>query len=268
VSHVYIRDILANQTSLVSRDNSVAPVPGNASSSTPSISGDGKFVAFVSSSTNLVAEVVAGTVSHIYVRDILANQTSLVSRDNSVTPVPGNASSSTPSISTPIIGDRPVVAFVSLSTNLVVGVTDGTHVYVRNIQTNQTRLVSQDNSYVAAVPGVPVPGNGPSSTPAISEDGRFVAFTSQAMNLLLPTTVQTVTAGQVYVRDTDIQANQTRLVSQDNIGVSVPFPGNGLSSTPSISADGQFVAFVSSAPNLVTSPAPAAAFDVYVRAVP
>jgi Tol biopolymer transport system component len=236
----------------VSQDNSGGQVAGNAPSSTPSISADGQVVAFVSSSTNLVAGVVAGT--HVYVRNTQTNQTSLVSQGNSGGLIPGDGLSSTPSIS----GDGQVVAFVSSSTNLVVGVVAGTHVYVRNILTNQTSLVSRDNSVAL------VPGDAPSSTPSISRNGQFVAFTSQAMNLLLPTTVQTVTAGQAYIRDT--QTNQTSLVSQDNNGGLVA--GNGLSSTPSISADGQFVAFVSSATNLVTSPAPAAAFDVYVRAIP
>ena len=192
--------------------------------------------------------MVAGQV---YVRDTQTNQTSLVSRDNTGVVVPGNAPSSTPTIS----ADGRFVAFVSSSTNLVSGVTAGTHVYIRDTQTNQTSLVSRDNS------GGLVPGNAPSSTPAISEDGRFVAFVSQATNLLGPA-VPAVVAGQVYVRDT--QTNQTSLVSRDNTGVVVP--GNAPSSTPTISADGQFVAFSSQSTNIATGAS--ASLDIYVRALP
>ncbi|NOT21784.1 MAG: hypothetical protein HOP22_03535 [Nitrospiraceae bacterium] len=89
-----------------------------------------------------------------------------------------------------------------------------------------------------------------------------MALVSQATNLLAP--AASVVAGQAYVRDT--QTNQTSLVSQDNSGGSVP--GNAASSTPSISGDGRFVAFVSSATNLVTVPPASAVLDVYIRAIP
>jgi hypothetical protein len=251
-THVYIRDTQTSQTSLVSRDNSGGLVSGNGPSSVPSISDDGRFVAFVSQATKLLGQDVPAVVAgQVYVRDTQTNQTSLVSRDNTGVVVPGNAPSSTPTIS----ADGRLVAFVSSSTNWVTGVTAGTHVYIRDTQTNQTSLVSRDNS------GGLVPGNAPSSTPAISEDGRFVAFVSQATNLLGPA-VPAVVAGQVYVRDT--QTNQTSLVSRDNTGVVVP--GNAPSSTPTISADGQFVAFSSQSTNIATGAS--ASLDIYVRALP
>ncbi len=252
-SHVYVHDRQTGQPSLVSRDNSSsAVIQGNGLSNTPSISDDGRFVAFVSQATNLLGPAVPAVVAgQVYVRDTQTNQTSLVSRDNTGVVVPGNAPSSTPTIS----ADGRFVAFVSSSTNLVSGVTAGTHVYIRDTQTSQTSLVSRDNS------GGLVPGNAPSSTPSISEDGRFVAFVSQATNLLGPA-VPAVVAGQVYVRDT--QTNQTSLVSRDNTGVVVP--GNAPSSTPTISADGQFVAFSSQSTNIATGAS--ASFDIYVRAMP
>ena len=254
-NQVYVHDRNSGQPTLVSRDNGSSSInQGNGSSSAPSISADGRFVAFVSQATNLLAPAVPAVVAgQTYVRDLQTGQTSLVSQDNSGGPVAGNAPSSAPAIS----GDGRFVAFVSSSTNLVAGVTSGTHVYIRDTQTNQTSLVSQDNS------GGPVAGNAPSSAPAISSDGRFVAFVSQATNLLAPGTAS-VLAPQIYLRDT--VGNITTLASQDNAGNPATAGSNNLS--PVVTTNRAFVAFVSSAPNLVTVPPAAAALDVYVRALP
>ena len=114
----------------------------------------------------------------------------------------------------------------------------GQQIYVRDRQTGLTSLVSVDNN------AVPNPGTGVSSAPSISADGRYVAFVSLATNLLAPGPA--VPAGQqIYVRDR--QTGLTSLVSVDNNAV--PNPGTGVSSTPSMSADGRYVAFVSLATN-------------------
>jgi len=104
---------------------------------------------------------------------------------------------------------------------------------VHDRQTSLPSLVSRDNLGSA--------GNGASSQPAISADGRFVAFTSAATNLA-PTPGGSGT--QIFLRDT--QTNQTILISRDTLGNA----GDGPSSHPTISADGQFVAFTSVATNL------------------
>jgi len=102
-------------------------------------------------------------------------------------------------------------------------------------------------------------GNGASSEATISANGQFVAFTS------LATTLAAIPGGsgsQIFIRDT--LGNQTGLVSEDN---SAPASaGNGASSAPSTTGDGEFVAFVSLASNLV--PGANAASQVYVRAIP
>src|SRR4029077_4694870 len=104
------------------------------------------------------------------------------------------------------------------------------------------------------------PGTGVSSAPSISADGRYVAFVSLATDLLAPGPA--VPAGQqIYVRDR--QTGLTSLVSVDNNGV--PNPGNGVSSVPSISADGRFVAFVSQATNLLAPGAALAGQQIYIR---
>ena len=99
------------------------------------------------------------------------------------------------------------------------------------------RLFHKDNS------ATPVPGNGVSATPAISSDGRFIAFASLSTNLGAAGGNQ-----QIYIHDRLTGANgTTSLISKDSSATA----GNGNSSTPSISGDGRFVAFMSLASNLV-----------------
>ncbi len=252
---IYVRDRQTGLTSLVSVDNNVASNPGTGVSSAPSISGDGRFVAFVSLATDLLAPGPAVPVGQqIYVRDRQTGLTSLVSVDNNVAPSPGTAPSSAPSIS----GDGRFVAFVSLATDLLApgpAVPVGQQIYVRDRQTGLTSLVSVDNNVA------PSPGTAPSSAPSISGDGRFVAFVSLATDLLAPGPA--VPAGQqIYVRDR--QTGLTSLVSVDNNVASNP--GTGISSAPSISGDGRFVAFVSLATNLLApDPVVLAGQQIYIR---
>ena len=256
---IYVRDRQTGLTSLVSVDNNVTTNPGNGVSSAPTMSADGRFVAFVSLATNLLAPgpaVPAG--QQIYVRDRQTGLTSLVSVDNNVAPNPGTGLSSAPSIS----ADGRFVAFVSVATDLLApgaAVPAGQQIYVRDRQTGLTSLVSVDNT------GLSTPGNGDSSAPSISADGRFVAFVSLATTLLAPGPA--VPAGQqIYVRDR--QLGQSSLASQDNTNTNVAGTGGGgVSDTPSTNSNGGFVAFFSQATNLVTAP-PAAPSDIYVRAMP
>ena len=175
-------------------------------------------------------------------------RTDLVSIDNSNPPVPGGpggAVSGSPSIS----NNGRFVAFASTANNLIPGV-GGSQIYVHDWQTNQTFLVSQD--------AVGNAGNGASSQPTISADGRFVAFTSVSSNL---TGDPDPGPSQIFLRD--IQSNTTTLVSQAT-GVAVAV-GNGASSQPTISADGGFVAFSSVSTNLG---AVGGNQQIYVRALP
>ena len=252
-TQVYLRDTQTGQTSLASRNNNASVVEGDAGSTQPSISADGSTVTFVSQATNLLAPTVPSvTAGQVYMRNLNTGVTSVVSRDSTGGLVVGNAASSAPSIS----GDGRYVTFVSTASNLVTSVS-GTQVYLRDTQTGQTSLVSKDNDTL------PNPGGGVSSTPAISTDGQYVTFVSLSTNLLAPGT-PSVNGPQVYLRDTT--GNLTSLVSQDSGGNPSTAGSNNL--TPSITTNGTFVAFVSSATNLVTAPPAAAALDIYVRALP
>ena len=210
---------------------SVAPdgTPGNGDSGNPAISADGRYIAFGSSASNLVA---GDTNAHadIFVRDLVTNQTTRVSVAFDGTQANGD-SWDTPAIS----ADGRYVAFRSNANNLVAGGTNGDpHVFVRDLVTNQTTLVSVASGGAQE--------NGASRSPAISADGRYVAFMSDASNL-----VSGDVHGGVFMRD--IATNQTTLVSVASDGAQ----GNGASEGPAISADGRYVAFWSDASNLVAS---------------
>lgn len=166
--HVYVRDLWDDTTFRVSIG---AQGPGNANSARPSMSADGTRVAFYSYANNL-AEGDDNHFRDIYVRDISRDYTARVSlASNGDEP---NGPSDTPSLS----GDGKRVAFTSSATNLAGeggdrnGVDD---VFVHDRDERWTRLVSS---------GVDGQGDGPSSMPALSGDGRRVTFESGATNLL------------------------------------------------------------------------------------
>jgi Tol biopolymer transport system component len=246
-NQVYVHDRNTGQPSLVSKSSlGIAGIGGL--SNAASISADGRFITFVSTATNLVPGVNG---QQIYLHDTqpLPNGvTTLVSKDGSGNPASAGSSNTSPTIS----ADGRFVAFVSNATNLVGNF--GQQIYLHDTQplpNGVTTLVSKDGS------GNPASAGSSNASPTINADGRFVAFASNATNL-----VATVTGQQVYRHDTQTGANgQNAVVSLD----SSDLPGTGGNSiAPSITANGSFVAFSSSAPLIP----PAAATDVYVRATP
>jgi Tol biopolymer transport system component len=242
---VYLRDRQTGLTTVVSK--STLGIVGNGVSSAPAISADGRYIAFVSLATNLVTGV---TGQQIYLHDRQTGQTTLVSKDNSPTPIQGDGASNRPSISS----DGRYIAFASAATNFASGVGGNQEIYIHDRLTGAngtTSLISKDSSAT--------PGNGNSSTPSISGDGRFVAFTSLATNL-----VPGVTGQQIYLHDRFAGANGSNvLISHDNSGT--PVQGNGNSSAPSISSNGQFVAFTSLATNLLAPASAVSGPQIYIH---
>src|SRR5262249_58754944 len=108
------------------------------------------------------------------------------------------------------------------------------HVFVHDRVTQQTRL--------ASVASDGTPGNSYSFQPALSADGRYVAFYSFATNL---STDGNGPAADIFVHD--LVTGETRQVSVATDGT----PANDSSSNPGLSADGRYVTFTSSATNLV-----------------
>ena len=152
----------------------------------------------------------------------------------------GGAQSNEDSYNRPgsISADGSYVAFASFASNLVSGDTNDTSdIFVRDRLTGQTTRVSVDSSGMQ--------GNGWSYDPSISADGRYVAFNSEATNLVAGDTND---RRDVFVYDR--VTGQTTRVSVSSGGTQ----GNGDygSYLPSISADGRYVAFDSDANNLVS----------------
>jgi HYR domain len=194
----------------------------------PAISGNGRFVAFVSSASDLVPGD-SNRFADVFVHDRDTGATSRVSVDSA--DVQANSSSTGPAIS----ADGRFVAFGSTASNLVADDTNGANdIFVHDRQTGDTTRVTVNSAGVQA--------NSSSVGPAISADGRFVAFGSTASNLVADDTNGTT---DVFVRDR--QAGETKRLSVDSAGLEA----NSLSLHYAISADGRFVAFGSTASNLV-----------------
>src|SRR5215813_8861590 len=153
-----------------------------------------------------------------------------------------------PSSAAAISADGRFVAFESNATNLVPGDTNGlTDIFVNDHGAGGTIRASVDSLGRQA--------NGPSFNPAISADGRFVAFESDATNL-----VAGDTNGKRDVFVHDVTAGTTVRVSVDSLGRQ----SNGPSFNPAITGDGRFVAFESDATNL--APGDTNRFrDIFVR---
>jgi Tol biopolymer transport system component len=242
VTNIFVRDLTAGTTTLVSRMTGATGAGGNGNSFDPSISGDGRVVAFMSLANNLSSEDDDGVgFAHVFVRDLQAGTTTLVSRESGPAGAVTTAESRSPTIS----ADGRLVAFASRSTNLSAEDSDNAQdVFVRDLQTATTTLASR------AVGAGGATGDGDSSTPVISADGRAVVFVSVAANL----SDADGAAADVFVRD--LQASTTTLVSRASGVTGAGADGAGSPERPpAISSDGRFVAFNSNADNLSASDA-------------
>ena len=238
---------------------------GSTSTDSPSVSANGRVVAFYAGSFYLPPSISG---FQIFARDTCFGAASctpttvLVSADNSGTA--GNGFSNHPSVS----GDGRFVAFESNSKNLVPTTsTIPQQIFLRDTCigapagcTPAIALISANSSGA--------PGNGYSQNPSVNGDGRFVAFYSQSSDILPGNTA----AGRpdVFLRDTcGGSGGPLAGCTPSTIRVSVALDGtqaNGGSTTglpgSSISATGRFIAFGSGATNLLTTPSTAG--QVYV----
>lgn len=208
-TNVFVRDLQSGSTTYISRATGGAEANGD--SSDPSISADGRFVAFASRAENLSTEDMNScpdwwwgettACSNIFVRDLLTGTTTYVSRPADGTAA--NGGSYTPSIS----GDGTRVVFTSVADNL--SAQDGNECYtsegspypcanflVRDLQAGSTTYL--DVGSIAY--GVELP-----CAPSISADGRFVAFESDAFNL----SDDDVDTADTHTRSVYVRANGT-----------------------------------------------------------
>ena len=297
-SDVFVRDVQASTTTRVSV--AAASTQGDSASFEPSISGDGRLVAFASNAANLVTGDTNGAGADVFVRDLQADATTIV--DLSSAGVQSNAAGGSPSIS----GDGRVVAFRSNGSNLTAGDTNALDdVFVRDRQTNvtdagerlefrrpgiriQQRAVDQprrslrqlhvlgagsrgqrherrggcvpprsDDAHDASDQpcGVGAQPDNSSLRPAISGDGLVVGFTTFTTNLARDGNG----SFDVFVRLPG--SSSTDLVSRFRSA-----QGDSTATEPAMSGDGRYVAFSSFSSNLVPGDSSGVA-HVYVRDV-
>jgi tricorn protease-like protein len=225
---IFVRDRQTGETTRVSV--ATDGTPANWDCYNPSISADGRYVAFESVANNLVPDGSGILYNNIYVRDRQSGQTSRVSVSVSGGQAIGSSNNAF------ISADGRFVVFESWATNLVTDDTnDANDIFVRDRQMGQTTRVSVSSTGAQA--------NGYSWTPVISADGRYVAFRSEATNLV---SGDTNDRQDIFVRDR--QTGQTTRVSLAVNGAQA----NRDSLNPAISGSGRYVAFNTEATNLVS----------------
>ncbi|MBK8816693.1 MAG: PD40 domain-containing protein [Methylococcaceae bacterium] len=243
---VFVRDLLTRTTEVVSVNTSGKL--GNDFSDTPSLSGNGRFIAFRSLASNFATGDTSKSYD-IFVHDRQSKITRLVSKGYNG--AKANGHSSYPQIS----ADGRYVAFQSSASNLIANDTNRIDdVFVHDLKTKRTFRVSVNTNGKQAIGRNSIIDPQKSGFPHISSDGRYIAFESDAQGLV---DEDTNNLSDVFVHDQ--LTRKTIRVSVSSKGEqTVPFclglhchltGGNNYGS--SISADGQFVAFYSDANNLV-----------------
>ena len=247
-SDVFLRDLVAGTTTLIS----VGATGSGTTMAAPQITPDGRYVAFFSTATGLVANGNPSANGEIYVRDRLGGTTRWAST-NAAAMVQAAFGAAAPTV---IVSYRPrlsddarYVAFMSGATN----VTKGAVVLLYDRLANTTTLVTTNAlaSLAAGTSYPPAYGTtenrfGPEMTP----DGRFIAYASRE-----PAAGGTNASVHVW----DSLARSDWAVSTNANGV----PTNTISYTPALSGNGGFVAFLSNATNLVANPV-SPAFHLYL----
>jgi Tol biopolymer transport system component len=212
-------------------------VPGNGWSQDAKFARGDEVIAFASNANNLVPGDTGGT--DIFVRDRAANTIVRVSVRADGTQAPGTH------WHPDITPDARFIVWSSDATSLAQPATVGRHIFLRDRDANGNGIFDEPGHVTVeliSVSGDGTPGNGPSSMPVISGDGRFIAFQSDATNLA---NGDGNGAMDIFVRDR--LSGKTTLVSRGLGDQS----GAGLSNVPNISRDGAYIIFQSNAPDLV-----------------
>ena len=214
---------------VIKRISTTLTEESNANSYYPTLSADGRYVSFNSFASNLVSGISGG---QIYLYDRIDDTIELISMSDSS--IPGDDTSDFSSISS----DGQYVAFSSFASNLTAGDNNNRRdIFIRD------RLTGSERTEVVSVSDTSELGNDTSNYPAISNDGQYVAFESVADNLVIN---DTNTVSDIFVHDR--LAKTTKRVS---ISSTIGEQANRDSYKASISQDGQYIAFESSATNLI-----------------
>ncbi len=244
---IYLWDAQTGTNTLVSPDQNTG-LPANGICDSPVVSTNGRYVAFLSSATDLTANPLVGNY-HLYLRDVQAGTTTLVDVDTNGMGA-GVSAVTVPSMT----DDGSIVAFDAPDGNIVANDRNhDTDIFVRNLTAQTTEMVSDhDPSLPSQTSSGGVAGFAAGS---LSADGRYLAFFSDADNLIPG---DTNGYRDVFVRDQI--TGTTTPVSLNTNGVT----GDGISTDPAISGDGRYVAYTSSADDLVANDNNDAQ-DVFVR---
>ncbi|HEY5914820.1 MAG TPA: hypothetical protein VJA21_29875 [Verrucomicrobiae bacterium] len=239
-----------NLQMLTTIDPTQVPAGAGGDSCTPLLTPDGRFVVFASTARNLLLNSAGAPLPQrfpasldIYLRDRLYQTNALVSLNTA-----GLAGGNGDSFPMAVSPDGRYVLFQSDASDLVAGDTNNAaDIFIRDLAAGTTVLVSVGIDGAA--------GNGDSRSPAITPDGHFVAFVSAAGNLVPGDTNR---IADVFVRD--LISGATVLAS---VGATSAVPNACSSEAPVITADGRFVAFYSTASNLVD--VVTGFSDIYIR---
>jgi len=226
---VFAYDVLSTTITRVSvATGGTEATGGFGGSDDPTVSANGRYVVFTSSATNLVGSDLNGT-SDVFLHDRQAMTTERVSLSETGTEVDGF--SGQPSVS----ADGRYVAFENDSSDIVAGFGGGLpHVFLRDRTGASTTWISDD-------------GNGDHLSPRISNDGRYVVYSSESNDLVVPDT--NGFARDVFLWDRLGPSNV--IISRDPNGVQGNSDSGGFTDGAAISGDGTIAAFESAASNLI-----------------
>lgn len=232
---IFRKDLRTGELVLVSKAwGTAGRPPANGSSVSPSMSADGSVIAFVSNATNLVPAAATAT-PQVYVADLAAGTVTRASVRSDGTQA--GAASDFPAVS----GNGRYVVFSSTATNLDSAVADtngSIDVFRHDRVTGATIRVSVDQGGAERI--------GHSIAPSVSHDGSRIVFDSVATL----TVDDTNAVRDVYLRDLALPFTRCLSIDEFSLGDADTI-GNGASTFPSISGDGRWVCFLSSASDLV-----------------
>jgi hypothetical protein len=263
VSNIFVRNTCLGQgsgcspaTSLVTTDPNGNAAGG--SSFEPALDNGGTNIAFTSLATNLVTTVpLPAGIHQVFWRPTCTTSTSCTSATNTTQLVSisadGLSAGNGDSFNAAISPEGRYVAFVSLATNLVSNVAiDGVtpQVFVRDTCNGAAASTTcAPTTFLVSTPDGTTPANGASANPSVGNAGTNISFTSSATNL---GTNAPNPSGEQEIFAHNCTFNASVCVGVTNL-ISTPdgvTPANGASSSSSITADGRFIAFASTATNL------------------
>lgn len=248
---IFLYDVAHATTTLIS--TGAGSTQTDSTSSSPSISADGRYVAFLSNATNLVAND-NNNASDIFVYD---RQSSTITRVSvTAAGVEALGASYSPALS----ADGNYVAFVSDAANLIPSDTNNvSDVFLKDLTTGNPTSGSVTR---VSVSSAGVQANGQSGRIAINSTGQFVVFESSANTLVANDTNNNDPANNPAATDIFLYNRSTATTTRISVSASGA-QANGISTKPAISANGRYITYTSDATNLITANNPAAT-DVFL----